>query len=205
MYFLLLLLPEAAGRLLFIPSTKTRTTRAGHQRVALLNQCGLGCKRWGHSVAFWSWASLGVTDIQQNWGLSMNCICSKKNVTFQQFVTKHYIVSLPTDCQNKNAFFFFEMCRYFVFRNPLQSPERIWPSSYAPAHCHLTPHRNADIWVLLLRIEGTCQGLRSGAPDILTPYLHLSPDPCLFPLPVHIHVPSAAPLATSLFTVCRWV
>lgn len=118
MYFLLLLLPEAAGRLLFIPSTKTRTTRAGHQRVALLNQCGLGCKRWGHSVAFWSWASLGVTDIQQNWGLSMNCICSKRNVTFQQFVTKHYIVSLPTDCQNKNTFFFLK-CVGILFSETL--------------------------------------------------------------------------------------
>lgn len=205
MYFLLLLLPEAAGRLLFIPSTKTRTTRAGHQRVALLNQCGLGCKRWGHSVAFgleplWESQTFSRTE---DWAWTV--FVPKEMWHFSNLLQNITLYLFPLIVKTKTHFFFFEMCRYFVFRNPLQSPERIWPSSYAPAHCHLTPHRNADIWVLLLRIEGTSQGLRSGAPDILTPYLHLSPDPCLFPLPVHIHVPSAAPLATSLFTVCRWV
>lgn len=56
----------------------------------------------------------------QNWGLSMNCICKKKtNLTFLRFVIKHCHVSLSTDFQNTVV-----CVAIFVFRYPLESPER---------------------------------------------------------------------------------
>lgn len=200
----------------------------GHRPVALLNQCGLRFKSWGHPVTVWFWESLNcwaalALKVCTAFGsqrhsaeLSMNYLLKREK---KSNILAICYKTLP--CVSSHWFWkHICLCRYLCFQTP--SPESCLVTSIlhhlpTPLHTHTSPLRGEGaILALLLGIEATVRVFAGGddwqgqdtasipgAPPILTAWLHIPPDPRLFLLSVHVPVPSISTLVTSLCVVSK--